>query len=483
MISKTFFKSSFIYSVVGALPYASGVILIPFFAARLTPEQFGINELYLTFMYFVQILATFGLDTYIGINYFEHKDNKQRLREFIGTILMVLIVLGFLVVFLLSLAGPSIFKLVFSQSSLMSFYPYGMITVLSAFFNGIFKSYSSLLINQQRPNRFLWLNLSNFLVTVAGTIILLYLFPYTLLGPVLGRLIPAFISCGITVYLIVKEFGFAYRRTYLKGIVDFCLPMVVYAIMVWIVTYIDRYIINSLMKDTMYVAIFSFAVKIALMIDIVQIGLSNTIHPKVYNIWKDGNLNRSTVEVNRYYNGFTALTLLMIPVITIVIPLLVPLIVKNPVYYQSFAFLPILTLGYVTRGWYFLFLAPLFYFKKTKVLPRILFFSALFQVVSGYLLIRSFGLMGAVIASSLNKPVQAFFIYMESRKVFHFSFNKWKIIYLPVIYIIVVLASEFFVNDQNRLLIGTGRFFVACGLVWFVYRNEIMPLIVKWFRP
>ena len=40
MISKQFFKSSVIYSLIGALPYTTGVILIPFFTARLTPEQF-----------------------------------------------------------------------------------------------------------------------------------------------------------------------------------------------------------------------------------------------------------------------------------------------------------------------------------------------------------------------------------------------------------------------------------------------------------
>ncbi|MEI7983937.1 MAG: oligosaccharide flippase family protein, partial [Bacteroidota bacterium] len=89
MISRQFFKSSIIYSLVGALPYTTGVILIPFFTGRLTPEQFGVNALYLTFMYFIQVLSTFGLDTYIGINYFEHKNDKQRLREFIGTVLMV----------------------------------------------------------------------------------------------------------------------------------------------------------------------------------------------------------------------------------------------------------------------------------------------------------------------------------------------------------------------------------------------------------
>ena len=57
-----------IYSLIGALPYTTGVILIPFFTSSLTPEQFGINAIYFTLMYFVQLVASAGMDTYIGEN-------------------------------------------------------------------------------------------------------------------------------------------------------------------------------------------------------------------------------------------------------------------------------------------------------------------------------------------------------------------------------------------------------------------------------
>jgi len=50
-------------------------------------------------MYFVQLVSSAGLDTYIGINYFQHKGNKQKLSEFIGTVLVILITLGTTVFF------------------------------------------------------------------------------------------------------------------------------------------------------------------------------------------------------------------------------------------------------------------------------------------------------------------------------------------------------------------------------------------------
>ncbi|MEI6456007.1 MAG: oligosaccharide flippase family protein [bacterium] len=477
MISRQFFKSSMIYSLVGALPYTTGVILIPFFASQLTPAQFGVNALYLTFMYFVQVIATFGMDTYLGINYFEFKDDRQKLREFVGTILMTLTVIGTTVAALLLVAGSGIFRLVFGDDALLQFYPFGLITVFTAVFNGYFKSYSSLLINQQRPVRFFWLNISNFVLTLGASITILYSFPFTLYGPIVGRLIPALISCGISVFLILAEFGFRHNRKFLRGMVSFCAPLVVYALMVWVVNYIDRYLIKYFLVDPAFVGIFDFAVKITLGIDLVQVGLANTIHPKVYNIWKDQKIRESTTEVNRYYNALTAITLIIIPIVVIAVPLLVPFFIKKTIYYQSFAFLSILCLGFATRPSFYLFLAPLFYFKHTKVLPKVFFFSALFQVAVSSLLIYRFGLMGAVWANFLVKPVQAFFLWIESRKIFTFRLNPWKIFYLPLIFIAVGIGSEIFATDQNRIWLAAGQLLLALGLVWFTYRNELLTLL------
>ncbi len=477
MISRQFFKSSLIYSLVGALPYTTGVILIPFFTYRLTPEQFGVNALYLTVMYFVQLLSTFGLDTYIGINYFEYKNDRQRLREFVGTILMTLVVTGTLVVCVLSLGGSALFRIIFKNSAELDFLPYGLITVFSAIFNSIFKSYSSLLINQQRPERFFWLNITNFLVTLGASLLILYQSPFTLNGPVIGRLIPAVLTGLLSVYLVLSEFGYAFKKEYLRGVWSFCAPMVVYGIMVWIVNYIDRYIIVHFMADPTFVGIFDFGVKLSMGIDLVQVGLANTIHPKVYNIWKEGNVHESTPEVNRYYNGYTAVTLLIIPLVVIAVPLLVPLVIQKEIYYQAFLFLPVLCLGFATRPWFYLFMAPLFFFKKTKALPKVFLFSAAFQILVCSILVWKYGLMGAVWSNFLVKPVQALFLYLESKKIFRFRLNNWKIFYLPILVIILTLIGQFFINEKNLLWFAAGQLLVSFSLVFATYRKELLSLL------
>ncbi len=467
-----------IYSLIGALPYTTGVILIPFFTAKLTPEQFGINAIYFTLMYFVQLISSAGLDTYIGVNYFQQKDDPRKLREFIGTVLIILITLGTAVFFIMLAGGSFMFSVIFRGDQAFSFFPFGMITVFTAIFNGFFKTYSNLLVNQQRPERFFWLNITNFLIILTASLGILYAYPYTLNGPIIGRLIPAAVSCLASVVMITSEYGFNFSRKHLDGMLAFCAPMIVYGIMIWVVNYIDRYVIKYFMIDPTYVGIFDFAVKLTMGIGLLHTGLVNTIQPKVFNIWKNSNLSESTTEINRYYNGFTAITLLVLPLVTIAIPLLVPLVIKNHIYYQAFAFIGILTLGYATSPAFYLFLAPVFYFKKTKVLPRVFLYSAVIQVVMSSLLVWKFGLMGAVFSNFLIKPIQAFFLYFESRKFFTYRLNLWKLIYMPFVVIVTGIALYCFLPDRTGIIPGCIQFALTAAMVFFTYKKELVKVLL-----
>jgi len=477
MISRQFFKSSMIYSLVGALPYTTGVILIPFFTARLTPEQFGINAIYFTLMYFVQLVASAGMDTYIGVNYFQQKENPRRLSEFIGTVLIVMITLGTAVLFIMMMGGNLLFHIIFRGDKALQFFPFGMITVFTAIFNGFFKTYSNLLVNQQRPERFFWLNITNFFIILTASLGILYAYPYTLNGPIVGRLIPAAISCIASVVMLTGEYGLRFSRKHLQGMFAFCAPMIFYGAMIWVVNYIDRYVIKYFMIDPTYVGIFDFAVKLTMGLGLLHTGLVNSIQPKVFNIWKDKDLRESTPQVNRYYNGMTALTLLVLPLVTIAIPLLVPIVIKNHIYYQAFAFIGILCLGYATSPAFYLFLAPVFYFKKTKLLPRVFFYSAVIQIIMSSLLVWKFGLMGAVFSNFLIKPIQAFFLYYESRKFFTYHLNHWKLIYMPLVVILTGLLLYVFLPDKTGIIPGSIQFILTAVLIYVTYKKELLQLV------
>jgi len=482
MISRTFFKSSLIYSLVGALPYASGFLLLPWFTQYLTPQQFGVNAMYIALMYLIQIISSYGLDMSAAVLYFDYKDDKQKVREFLGTVFIGIALLGSITFVVFVSGGLRLFNFVFKSSDFIDLFPYGIFTIISGVFNSIFKTYSGLLIYQQRPERFFWLNISNFALTIGGSLAILYFFPFTLYGPILGRLIPAVVTAFLSLMLVRREYGLSWHSSYLRKTINYCTPIIIYSLLTWVVTYIDRFLIAGLMGDATYVGIYDIAVKMVIGLDLVMTGLINTINPKVYHIWKDHDLKESNLEINRYYNGVTALFLLVIPLFILLVPKVIPLIIHKPIYYQAFGFLAILATGYATRVWFYMFLAPLMFFKRTAALPRVFVISAIFNTVCGVVLIHFFGLAGAVWTNFLVKPVQALLMYFECRKVYTLKVNKWKIFYTPLIYILVVLTSEALVPPYMKFKAEIGQLLVAVVLIYFAYRKELIPLMNRFLK-
>lgn len=139
MISKNLIKSSLIYTVFGALPMVSGFILLLFYTNvnYISKPDFGAFIIYISFTLFLQTLINLGLDTYVGVSYFENKHDKIINKSKIGALTGYLVLWGIIIIAIFSLTGESIFKLVF-QSKDIFFYPYGFIAVITAFCNSFF---------------------------------------------------------------------------------------------------------------------------------------------------------------------------------------------------------------------------------------------------------------------------------------------------------------------------------------------------------
>jgi O-antigen/teichoic acid export membrane protein len=484
LISKQFIKSSFIYSIIGALPLASSIILLPFYTNMLTTDQFGLLALYIAFTAIIQILVNFSLDQYLGIHWIDFQDNFQTAKENVGTAVTLLLGIGILFIMIFVFSGETLFSsfsILTKNKSNLLFYPWGFMSLLTAIFNSLFKSYTALLIYQQRPVKFFWLNILNFVLTIGISLSILFYNPFSLSGPIYGRLFSGLGIFLVGLFLFVREFGISFHIKLIKGIVVFCFPLFIYFILSWVASNVDRYIIAYFLNAS-DVGIFVFAIQCTFLMEFYQSGLSSSIYPKVFNIWKEKNINYGTVEANRYFNGFTAVTLLLIPALVIALPIIIPLVVKNKDFYITFNFLAILFAGYALSGLRAYFWAPLMFFKKTKALPKIFLFSAIFQIFASIGLIYLYGLLGAVWANFLVKPVQVLFMYIESRKVFEYRLNLWKLVYLPLIFIAVVLISESVASNETRLLFESGQLVVAVALVLLVYRKEVIPVIRERFH-
>jgi O-antigen/teichoic acid export membrane protein len=478
MISKGFFKSTFIYTIVGSLPLAASLILLPFYTNALSTADFGLLAIYISFTLLVQILTSFNFDIAVATRYFEFKDDPVALKKFIGTIVAGLCLSGLLFSVIFTLTGEFLFGLFFREGSL-HFFPYGLMSVLTAVCNGFFKTYSNLLINQGRTTRFFWSNILNFILTITISLAGLYMFPHSIEGPMWGRLLAGAGILILVVYFFSREFGLSLDLKLMRLNLAFSYPVVIYTIFVWVLSYIDRYIINNYM-DKSDVGVYDFVVKCTFLIEFLQLGLNNSIYPKIFAAWKDQNLTGSSDEINKYHSAFTAVTILVVPSVSLLLVLAVPLVVLKPDYLTGLKFIPLLCAGYLFRGLFNMYVYPIYFFKKTALLPFLFFIIAVFQVSISILLIKNRGLEGAVYATILIKPIQLILLYMASRRFFTFRFNKIKLIGLPGTFLALMIVIDYFFREQLTFTILL-ELTIAAGLVYVVYRNEIREVYRKVF--
>ena len=475
MISKNLIKSSLIYTIIGALPLISAFFLLIFYTRYLSTTDYGAFVIYISFTGFMQILVNLGLDTFIGVSYFESKHDKVKLRIKIGEITGYLLMWGLFIAIIFSLMGNGLFKLLF-QGKEIFFYPYGLMAVATAFFNSYFKTYTNLLINQEKPTRFAIVNMANFVMTISFSLGGLFLFPFTLIGPMWGRLLSGIGIFMIALLSLAKESKISIALgDELKQTLHFSLPLLVFFLISWSISNVYPFIMANIMS-LQDVAIFGLVIQFTLLVEFVLNGMGSSVWPKVYGLIKDKQLTGSTPELNKYFSGFNAFSLLIIPASTFLIPLILPLFISKD-YEASFIFLSVLNISFASRGLYNYFLTPIYYFRKTNVLPKIYLITAVIQIIISIVLIRQFGIWGAVAANLITKVIQNFFLFIVSRKFFTYSFNSLKFIWLPLIVTTVVICSEYFVSTYNLHFIRLLQMAFSYLLVYIFYRNEVGALL------
>ena len=230
------------------------------------------------------------------------------------------------------------------------------------------------------------------------------------------------------------------------------------------------------------VAIFDFAFKCLLLIDFLHMGLANSITPKIYNIWKSNNDQSSSIQENYYHNTFSVINLMIIPALVLVMPIIIPLFIRNINFYTAFQYLNIISIGFVFKVLFNMFYFQFIFFKKTYKLLIINIIVAILQIVFDFILIKLYGIWGAIAVFVVIKPIQIWLMYRESKKFFKIKFNFFKILFLPLIYTILIITIQLLFPNKNLFLRNSIICFFTYLLIFWVFRNEIKLTFEKYVK-
>ncbi len=475
-ISKSFLKSSLIYTVAGALPMASALVLLPFYVGYLSTSDFGALSIYFSFSYFIQLLTTYSFDTSLYIHFHEYKNDKAKLSAFASSAFIVMLGIGLFVGLIFTVFGEILFRYLFAEKSI-SFQPYGMLAAFTGIFQALFKVHGNLLQSREKPELYFWSNVLSFSVIAGATIWGLKSFPDSLMGPIGGRLVAAVLSGLWALARIFREFGIRFDLSLMRSTFSFNFYTFLYQFLQWVINYFDRILMVFLGLTLAHVGVYNFAVQCLLIIEFILNGLHNSFYPKVVSTIMAQQHKHSAPEINRYYHGFISIIMLLICSCILFFPWAIEIFLKifsnKPGYKESIQYIPYISLIYIFRAIRLFYAAPYGILKHTRPLSMIYSAVSALKIIIMWVAIKHYGLYAVIGASIIAAMLEIVLLRTALGSKFRFQYNFLKIVVAPGILFSMVVILEPLVGAVARDLTHLFYLLSCLVLLGWVYRNEI----------
>jgi O-antigen/teichoic acid export membrane protein len=224
------------------------------------------------------------------------------------------------------------------------------------------------------------------------------------------------------------------------------------------------------------VGVYVFATQCLIALELLMNGLHNSFYPKVVTAVMESGEKQSTLQINRYYHGLTAIVMLAVCMGVLLLPWAIETFVRKQSYQATIPYLPFLATIYFFRTMRLYFTVPYGILKYTKPLPVVYAIVAAIKIILMILLMPSFGVFGVIIAALTSAALEIILLRNSIKDMFRFRFNFFKIVGAPLILFVMIVALEPIMGQSYPYAIHL-IYLVSCvGLLWWAYRNEIQLL-------
>lgn len=461
MISfKKFLKSSVVYTVLAFLPLASRVILLPIFLLYLSPSDYGMIGLNSTLASAFPIFMTLGLDTAFSRYYFDYKRSSKLLNAYVSTIFISILIISSILIILVIPFGNNLQELLFKDHN-FSFFPFGITALLYAMITSLNGILFTLYRNRQDVKSYAFFSIGLFLVMMASDIISIVILHYIPAQIVWFKI---FFVLGFSFFIWLKLFSgikIKFEKRFITNSLSYSIPLIPYMFFGFIYTSYDRVMIEN--KLTLgSVAIYGLAASIAFIIESIMTAIQSATFPQVYEMMKITN-KENEVQVNQILRMLGIFSIGMIALICFVMPFGVFNFLK-PVYLPAISILPLLLIGFCFRYMYMVYSAPLFYYKKTRLLPWLNIVAGLITIVGNLILLPLYGLYGSAVTMIAARGIQIILAFYWSKKT---PFNV-NLSYLnPGLLLIMISLFATCMLGKDHI-----------NSHWYVYLVNAIPLLV-----
>jgi len=431
---KKAFSNSIIYSIGNLGTKIIGLILIPIYTRKLTTTDYGmLGVLEVTADMLIAVFSLALYNAFIRLYWDDEYRNRQK--EMFFTSLMtvafvaVLMVLGFypfLNRISVLLLGSS------DYNSLI------VLMLVSAGLKIILRIPSTLLRIREKAVLYTIANIARLIVILGVTI-------YLIIG--LGHKVDAIFEaqivgqCFYLIFLlpyIIKNIKLKFNFRILKGMMDYCLPLIFSSVSGILLTLGDRYCLRYLTTFS-EVGIYNLGYKVANVIKVFFISsVQLALPPMIFKMIDQPGSKRFYSKIMTYIAFGIMLLILGVSIYGREI---IRVLAKNSSYWDAYIVIPILSMSMLFLMLKHVSTTGLTIKKRTAVLARMVVAVAILNIVLNLLLIPSLGIIGASLATLISRIAHFGIIYYFAQKAYKIPYELKKIIIVIVVGIVLYLLS------------------------------------------
>ena len=383
-------KHSLIYGLGGLVSRILAVLLLPLYTHYLSPADYGQIETLVALVIVLTIILRFGISSAFFRFYFDADDPAGR-RLVLRTsfwFTMAMATLGLVLV--VGLAGP-ISQLLFGSTGAADLVRASAVA-LWAQMN--YEQLTSLFRVEERSVAFVLASLTNVLLTVGGTILLVVVLDRGPLGVIVGNF-----TGTLLVYLALlgyrrEQLGLQLDRPLLREMNRFGMPLVPSALLLWVTSFSDRFFLVKL-TDTAEVGLYSVGVRIASAMVLVLTAFRMAWPAFAFSIRDDNEAKRTYAWVLTY---LVALAAWVAAALTLLSPWLVGWLAA-PRFESASRVVGPLAFAAVALGGYIVISIGIGRARRTQFNWVITGIAAIVNVALNFALIPPYGMMGAAAAT------------------------------------------------------------------------------------
>jgi O-antigen/teichoic acid export membrane protein len=444
-----------LYFVGQLFQKGTSFLLIPVWTYYLIPADYGIVGAMSAYSNLLHILLMLGIYGAVVRHFYDFKAGSEAQKSYVFSNFLFLSASSGAILVGLSIFGDRWWNVISSGS--IPFRPFATVTLMTVWGALISRLLLTLYQTQQRAAAYITIEGIAFVISVVLGLIFVAGYRMGAYGQILGGFIAQVIVTLIAVILLVRDW-FTPRLAWhhVWNALIFGLPLVPHLLSGWALTFVDRVMLEHFvpLRD---VGFYNLGYNLGMGMLVLVTSINQAYQPYYYGLMS------SAPEPNNKILRVTSFYVAVLGLVTLASSLFAGelIAVLTPEKYRNAAvFVPPILLSYLLVGLYYFVGSPLFYFKKTTLLPIITGSAAILNILLNYFLIPRYGAIAAAWTTLASYGVMLAIYYIVAQRINPLSYPLWRYaILLGILFAAVIFVSPTFDISIARFLLKL----TACG--------------------